>query len=325
MQPPALPPNESERLAAVRRLGLLDTPPEERFDRYTRLVKRLFGVPIALVTLLDEKRQFFKAGHGDRDPNLPREITFCGHTILGSDIMIVEDATQDARFVGNPMVVADPNIRFYAGYPLPDAQGYRLGTLCILDNKPRTMQPDDLEALRDIGTMVASELGSLELATTDALTGLSNRRGFELLARQAIAQAERQNEPCMVVGIDMDGFKGINDTLGHEVGDEALCSFAQSMLSTFRDSDVIARTGGDEFTVLLTQTTPPEAYQAIARLGAELDLKNSASTARFHLRFSSGVAPVLTTLDEALRKADENMYAQKRSKPPGPRRIIPVG
>ncbi len=315
MQPPAIPPDENERLAALHSLGILDTPPEERFDRYTRLAKRLFRVPIALVTLIDEKRQFFKSGHGDRDPNLPREITFCGHTILGSEIMVVEDATQDTRFHDNPMVAADPNIRFYAGYPLPDPQGYRLGTLCILDQKPRVLEADDLEALRDIGAMVASELGSLQLATTDALTGLSNRRGFDALTKQALAQSRRGDEPCMLVAIDMDGFKAINDTLGHEVGDEALRSFAETLLETFRESDVVARTGGDEFTLLLTQTPEAEAHNAVKRLGVALAEKNSAPGAKYALRFSAGIAPVESdALTDAFRLADERMYADKKAR-----------
>ncbi len=175
---PPFPINEAARLDTLRRLNVLDTPPEERFDRLTRLAKRLFDVPIALVSLVDADRQWFKSRQGLDVTETPRDLSFCGHAILGSEIMVVTDACCDERFANNPLVTGDPKIRFYAGFPLSAANGGKLGTLCLIDRAPRAMSEDDVRLLDDLATMVEEELAALQLATIDELTGLSNRRGF---------------------------------------------------------------------------------------------------------------------------------------------------
>ena len=256
MQAPANPPDERERLQALKSLGVLDTKCEERFDRYTRLARRLFDVPIALVSLVDDKRQWFKSRQGLDATETPRDISFCGHAILETKVFVVEDASDDERFFDNPLVVDDPSIRFYAGFPLTGSGGHQLGTLCIIDREPREFGPEDRQALTDMGAMVASELSAIELATMDELTQTSNRRGFDALARQALAACDRAEQPASVVLIDMNGFKGINDTYGHEEGDRALIEFASLMRRTFRESDIVARIGGDEFAAPRTRTSP---------------------------------------------------------------------
>ena len=318
MQKPDDPADERERVAALQALDVLDTPPEERFDRYTRLAKRLFDVPIALVSLVDANRQWFKSAQGLAARETPRDVSFCGHTILGSDVFVVEDATRDERFDDNPLVTGEPRVRFYAGFPLPGPGGHRLGTLCIIDHEPRQFDQDDLGALRDIGAMVAGELSSLRLATTDSLTGLSNRRGFRLLARQAVAFCRRNQQPVTLVLIDMDGFKAINDTLGHDVGDDALREFSQLMLDTFRDSDVVARMGGDEFGALLSGADAEQAERAVTRLREAVGARNAIPGRAYELAFSAGVAPcaleVENCVDRGMRRADERMYARKRER-----------
>jgi len=118
MQAAPFPSSESSRIATLRLLNILDTEPEERFDRLTRLAKRLFSVPIATVTLVDSNRQWFKSSVGLAVCETSRDISFCGHAILGDDILLVPDARDDKRFFDNPLVLGDPNIRFYAGCPL---------------------------------------------------------------------------------------------------------------------------------------------------------------------------------------------------------------
>ena len=139
MQTPATPDNERLRLDALRRMAILDTSAEERFDRITRIARNMFDVPISLVSLVDEDRQWFKSCCGLSVPETPRDISFCGHAILGDDLFVVEDATRDLRFADNPLVSGDPHIRFYAGSPLQIGEGYKLGTLCIIDRKPRLL------------------------------------------------------------------------------------------------------------------------------------------------------------------------------------------
>ncbi len=319
MEKPATPHNEKERLSELKELGLLDSEAEERFDRFTRLAKRLFGVPVALISLVDSDRQWFKSRQGLDATETPRDVSFCGHAILGSEIFVVENASEDARFSDNPLVTGDPNIAFYAGFPLTGPKGHKVGTLCLLDQKPRVLDEEDLETLRDIGNMVTSELASLQLASTDSLTGISNRRGFEMLAAQALAMCVRSSQPAAVVMIDMDGFKAINDTFGHEEGDRALIRFSTLLVETFRDSDVVARWGGDEFCAVLTGADAQQAQIAVSRLSNALERHNAEPGRRYLLQFSAGVAEYHpdrhSNVVDVMREADTLMYDHKRARP----------
>lgn len=145
--PAPLPQNECDRLAALRRYGVLDTPPEPAFDDLTRLAAYICGTPISLISLLDADRQWFKARVGLETPHTSRDLAFCSHAILGNDVLVVPDATADARFATNPLVTSDPHIRFYAGAPLVTSDGYSLGTLCVIDRVPRTLTPEQHDAL----------------------------------------------------------------------------------------------------------------------------------------------------------------------------------
>jgi len=165
MKIPEQPANEDQRLSALEQSQLLDTPPEERFDRITRLASRLFNVPIALVSLVDKDRQWFKSCYGLGVRETARDISFCGHAILGADAFIVENALNDHRFADNPLVTGEPSIRFYAGAPLEDRSGNRLGTLCLIDRKPRAFSAEDKHNLRDLADMVEREFQYQELGS----------------------------------------------------------------------------------------------------------------------------------------------------------------
>lgn len=156
-QPAGLPPDEERRLAALRELGMLDTPPEERFDRLTRLAAALFGVPIALITLVDRDRQWLKSRHGIDVRETPRDSSFCAHALFGDDVMVVPDTRHDSRFADNPLVTGEPHVRFYAGYPIRDASGVGFGTLCLVDTRPRDLDGRELGLLRDLGALVRQE------------------------------------------------------------------------------------------------------------------------------------------------------------------------
>ena len=153
-----LPPNEEERLEALRALDILDSLPEEGFDRITRIASHVFGVPIALVSLVDEARQWFKSRVGLDATETPREHAFCAHAILTPDVMTVGDAQTDERFRNNPLVTGDPTIRFYAGAPLTISDDVRLGTLCVIDRVPRTMTPEQTACLQDLAGLVVDEM-----------------------------------------------------------------------------------------------------------------------------------------------------------------------
>ncbi|WP_420797539.1 putative bifunctional diguanylate cyclase/phosphodiesterase [Azospirillum doebereinerae] len=176
----SIPANEQDRLAALRRFELLDTPPEDAFDHITRLAAKLLNVPIALVSLIDQDRQWFKSHLGLAVRETAREFAFCAHAIHGDDVFMVEDATLDPRFSDNPLVTEDPGIRFYAGAPLRTSDGLNLGTICVIDRVPRpVLAPDEQEALRNLSSMVMMLIEARQaVGYLHPVTGLSNRFRF---------------------------------------------------------------------------------------------------------------------------------------------------
>jgi diguanylate cyclase (GGDEF)-like protein/PAS domain S-box-containing protein len=190
---PAIPYDEAKRLATLRGLNILDTPPEERFDRLTRLAQHLFDVPIVLVSLIDSNRQWFKSCQGLDASETPRNISFCGHAILNDHALIIPDASLDPRFADNPLVTGAPHIRFYAGQPLSASDGSRMGTLCIIDSKPHYMTQIERDSLRDLATMVENELNSLEIQ------------------QMATALLDSQNRLTSILDNVLDGIITIND------------------------------------------------------------------------------------------------------------------
>jgi phosphoribosyl 1,2-cyclic phosphodiesterase len=154
------PDDETRRLTALRRLAILDSEPEERFDRITRIAAAMFDVPIALVSLVDEDRQWFKSCVGLDVQETSRDVAFCAHAILDSNVMVVPDTFLDPRFADNPLVTDEPRLRFYAGYPLTLPDNTRVGTLCILDTRPRELDARKLALLRDLGSLVEREVSA---------------------------------------------------------------------------------------------------------------------------------------------------------------------
>jgi CheY-like chemotaxis protein len=157
---PPVPEDEEPRLAALHQLGVLDTRPEERFDRLTRLASALFHVPVSLVSLIDRDRQWLKSCHGCVTRETPREMSFCAHAILERAVMVVPDALLDPRFADNPQVADEPRIRFYAGYPLILPSGGCAGTLCIIDTQPHQLDEAAVRLLQDLGHLVERELAA---------------------------------------------------------------------------------------------------------------------------------------------------------------------
>jgi GAF domain-containing protein len=153
-----LPPNEKKRLKVLWQYEVLDTVPEEVFDDLTELAARICEAPIALISLVDEKRQWFKSKVGTTVSETSRDISFCAYAITQNDLFIVPDATQDERFADNPLVTSDPKIRFYAGAPLITPDGHALGTLCVIDKVPRELRPEQKQALRILARHVVSQL-----------------------------------------------------------------------------------------------------------------------------------------------------------------------
>lgn len=310
---PDRPADERRRLATLRALGLLDSPAEERFDRITRLAQRLFDVPTVLVSLIDEDRQWFKSSQGTEVAETSREVSFCGHAILGTGVMQVADARLDPRFTDNPLVAGDPRIRFYAGCPIAAPDGSKIGTLCLIDSEPRVLSGGDEQALADLAELVEREIAAIQLALDDELTGLSNRRGFLLMADKVLDVCRRQGVAAALVFADLDNLKLINDRFGHEEGDRAIREMAAILTLTLRSSDVLGRVGGDEFCALLSGKSTGE--DAVERVQFSLARRNAQSSNLYPLELSIGLADFdplePMPLTELMDRADQAMYESK--------------
>ncbi len=504
-----LDPMEKRRLAALEKLGIMDTPPEERFDRLVRIARQFYGVKTALFTVLDDKRQWFKSKDGIDAKETPRSVAFCDYAIRQDKAFIVEDASKDPRFKSNPLVTGQPHVRFYAGIPVREPSGFKLGTLCIIDDKPRQIQEVELDVLRTLASLIEDELecayltggdegdvkvshlsraiqraqnvfltndneraafelmladllaltgsqfgfigevlyhddgtpylkvgaitniawspetqalfqqverrgmlferldnllgaglvsgavvltnnyandvrrgglppghppiasyiglpvysggnliglvglanrvggykesmaddlapllqtvGTLierkrlyqekrehqlsleQAANFDALTGLPNRRRLTELFEQELFEAKQRNGTVAVCFIDLDGFKEINDELGHAVGDAVLRSIAERLKNTVRGHDVIARLGGDEFVAILRDVDDERVYSRILEA-----IRQPISYRHFVLHLSGSMGVTVYPDDDAdtdllLRHADQAMYAAKES------------
>ncbi len=272
MHPFPLPANEAERLAAVHAYQILDTAPEVEFDVTTRIAASLFNAPIALVALMDRDRLWFKSRHGLDVAQLDRQIAFCAHAIVQPDeLLVINDLRQDVRFDANPLVHGAPGIRFYAGAPLRDAHGRALGTLAVLSTEPREFSAVQRELLRDLSVSVMTAIESRhralvlkEMATTDSLTGLANRIQFQSAIALAFRQAEQAGQSVALLSMDLDGFKGVNDSLGHGAGDAVLREVARRLSLLMRNGETLARLGGDEFAIVMRGGPDRRGAQALA-------------------------------------------------------------
>ena len=307
--------HEAERLKTLRGYEILDTPDEEPFDRIVRLVCVTLDVPIALISLIDQDRQWFKARVGLRARQTARDISFCDRAIRRDAPMVVPDALLDDRFRDNPLVTGEPHIRFYAGVPLTMPGGHNIGTLCAIGRNPREVTPAQIAALEDLAGTVVDLLEYRRLATTDPLTGALSRRAVEAQWLKEVSRARRYKRSLGVIVFDVDRFKAVNDTHGHAAGDRVLRALARTVRGHLRSVDIFARIGGEEFCVLLPETDADQAVATAERLRellAAMEVEHHDTVLRATASFGVTVAGAKdSALADALARADAALYRAK--------------
>ena len=191
MKAAPLPANEAARLENLHYQEILDTPPEELFDRITRMVAHIVNAPIALVSLVDEHRQWFKSHHGIGATETPRELAFCAHAILDNKTLVVEDALLDPRFADNPLVTGDPKLHFYAGAPIKTDEGFNIGTLCVIDRVPRKLSDAHRQLIEDLAKLVADEF-QLRVSLRRLAVALEQARSADVAKTQFLASMSHE-------------------------------------------------------------------------------------------------------------------------------------
>ena len=328
---------EARRQAALDALRITDSLPEPAYEAIVKLAAILCGTPISLISLITRDRQWFKARVGLEAEETPRSMAFCNHAIASrGETMEVGDASIDPRFQDNPLVTGDPNIRFYAGHPLVDSQGHALGTVCVIDQVPRSLDDTQREGLAALADVVSGllEARRSNLAATraladrefayrcleryrshleqrlaqDNLTGLLTRAETERRSREY--DASSSNLPFALAVVDLDFFKRVNDTHGHAAGDLALKQVGQVINSHVSADDIAGRYGGEEFLIVMGHGSREQMLGTLERVRASVE----ALPLPFPLTVSIGVAfgsRGQDTVDDMFNRADVALYRAK--------------
>ena len=307
--------DEEGRARSLERYNILDTEEEKPFENVVNLVQMTLNVPICAVSLVDRHRQWFKARRGLGVQETPRDISFCTHAIQQDDPFVVSNATQHPLFKDSPLVTCDPNIRAYAGIPLKTPDGYNIGSLCAIDDKPREFQSHEISILQNFANIVIDEFELRQVASCDGLTGALTRRAWCDTANAEIERATRYARPLGFAIMDIDKFKSVNDTYGHPAGDKVIQRLASRCLEALRQSDFFGRFGGEEFALLMTETEGKDALLAVERLRStfEDDPIDIGESQEIHCTFSAGIAQLSNaeTLETLIARADKCLYEAK--------------
>jgi len=324
---PAPPSNEAQRLEFLYSCGILDTPRDERFDRITRLAAKHFGADVAFIGFVDEATQWMKSVSAEGvAPWIERERSVCQLVISSGEPLVIGDMWTDPRLEGHPVAPTIP-LRFYAGVPLVTEDGLVLATLCILKRNPGDAEGFDVATLSDFAAIAMDELDlwrrnrELEtLAETCPLTGVANRRGFDEALAKAVRRSRRTGLPMALLMLDMDHFKAVNDTYGHQAGDVALCTFAKVLRKAARrPDDVVARYGGEEFAVILPDcdaegaVTVAESVRDLLRAAAIPNPRGADGKATTSLGIASVGENETVDADVLVSRADAALYIAKHS------------
>lgn len=304
---PPIPSNDPARVLALHELQLLDTRADERFDRVTRLACGLFHTPIALVSLVDDDRQWFKSRQGIAASETPRPSAFSAHTICHKGPLVVSDTLADARFADNPWVTGEPKVRAYAGVALRTGNGLPFGSLCVYDREVRVFDEGAIAHLMDLGAILDHVIRTDRAAIEDPITALPNLRGFEHTGTGLLGRCARQRLPSSLAVVEVNGIAALKRQHGNAACERVLLGFAEAMQEVFRERDLLAHLGDGRFVALIANCTDGEASRALTRLRLTLQAENGLPGGK-PVTFRFGVVTVRAgkpmALDAMLRAAD---------------------
>lgn len=308
--------DEVGRLQALELLDAEAHSSEASFDHITKLLQLILGMETVTINLITKDEQKSKSRQGPVIPVYQRETAFCNITIQGYEPLIIEDARQEPLVRDNPFVTGPPFLRSYIGAPLTTSEGYNLGAICALDSQPRRFTPTEIEILFRCAELVMNQLELRSQADRDFLTKVYNRRSFMSSLDQELARLARSGGTAGLALLDIDHFKRVNDTFGHPAGDRVLREFARLLESECRQSDLIARIGGEEFAVLLPQTNRSAAWDWANRLRAKVATTYFDEDNALRLTVSVGLIEIdgaITTSDSLMAIVDDALYKAKKS------------
>lgn len=285
-------PNEQDRLVALHNLQILETPIEQRFEAVTNLLKSVFSVPVSALSLIDLHRQWFKSIQGLQIEQTRRCVSFCQHTILGDDVMVVPDARFSEKFGNNPLVTGDPEIVFYAGVPIRTPEGHPVASLCIIDFEPRSLDQREINILKQFGGMVErmlltprtnqieesiiSQVGeSWRSSMIEPLTRLWNAEGMRTLIRETVIQSKRSGDQIAIATIQLNGLGQLSRAYGAPRSEQVVHQFSRRAIETLYPFDTIGHLGNGEFAVMMTKLA--DASDARTRLASIRDIARSFS------------------------------------------------
>lgn len=319
--------NEIQRIAAVQRTRMLGTPAEERFDKITRLARRLFNVPMAAIDIVGEKIAWMKSTQGFDTITVLRKYSYCHYTVLEDNVCLVaSDARNDPRFADNEF---SHHWVFYAGAPL-SFEGQNVGVLCIGDNKPRNLSPDEQDGLFDLAAMVEQELSICALSEAqiqlsqrneelekknriDPLTRGWSREAIFEIAKDELINVHKDSSTAILM-IDIDNFKIINDTYGHPAGDEVLRVVSERIRRVIRSLDSVGRYGGDELLMVLTNVSSSEAAKVgkqICREISSLPIIYDKHSILVTCSIGYAIQEECDSVDSLIKRADLALYRTK--------------
>jgi diguanylate cyclase (GGDEF)-like protein len=327
-----LPPEAQARIAALIGLNVLETPAEDRFDRITRIAVRLFKVPVSLINMVDRDRQWTKSAFRQDVVELERSDAFCACAIREQDVMVVPNALKDIRFSDNPLVTREPYIRFYAGCPLSAPDGHKIGTLCLIDHRPRDLNEMDRAVLRDLAHIVENELAVNRLgdvqarliaerdemerkSMVDGATRLWNRRSILEVFDRELRRIRRTRGMVGVVLAEVDGFDRFMGGRGEASGIDVLQDVARQLRLWTRPYDAIGRFGRETFLLVLPGCEAEAAAskgETIRRAVCALTV-NGAETKPDRITLSVGVTDGRGRMRALVRGAEMALRRAKRA------------